>query len=85
MNITHVNGTYSKELKANIDEIAQMVIDSTTSVSTMKRRIRSIISPAFINKNAKPRFLSYLNNCGSKAEILRLCQNTIRKAENYYR
>lgn len=83
MNLTYVNGTYAKELKEHISEISQMVYSDSFTVECMKSRVRAIIKPAFINKNAKPRFYSYLRDCGSKAEVLRLCNNTIRKAENY--
>jgi exonuclease I len=85
MDITTVNGAYTKELKENIDEIAEMVTDPTVSAANMKSRVRAIIEPATIDKTAKPRFLGYLSKCRTKAEILKLCQNAIRKAEHYYR
>lgn len=84
MNITYVNGTYSKELKEHLEEIRSMVANTSISLTAMKKRILTIIEPAFIVKTAKPRFCGYLRNCGSKTEILDLCNNTIKKATYYY-
>lgn len=84
MDLTYVNSTYTKELKANIEEITEMVYDHSITLALMKKNIRAIMSPAFIYKNAKPRFYGYLSKCRSKAEVLRLCNNAINKAEHYY-
>ena len=83
MNLTKVNGTYSKELYENMEEIKDIVSDKSYSVASMKSCILGIIEPAWINKAAKKRFISYLNNCGSKYEIYRLCNNTVQKAMKY--
>ena len=80
MNLTKVNGTYSKELYENMEEIKDIVSDRSYSTASMKSCILDIIEPAWINKIAKKRFIGYLNNCGSKNEIYRLCYNTVQKA-----
>ena len=80
MNLTKVSGTYSKELYENMDEIKEIVSDKSYSFASMKNCILEIIEPAWIDKVAKKRFIGYLNNCKSKAEIYRLCSNTVRKA-----
>ena len=83
MNLTKVNGTYSKELYENMDEIKELVSDKSYSFASMKNCILEIIEPAWINKVAKKRFIGYLNNCTSKYEIYRLCSNTVQKAMKY--
>ena len=84
MDLTNINGTYAKELKEHLTKISQMVTNSELSVAGMKKRVRDIIRPAFIHKNAKPRFYNYLSACRSKPEIMRLCNNTVNKAKFYY-
>ena len=76
INLTKVDGCYTKELNKHLDEINEMMF-SSISVEGMKKEIRNIIAPAFYNKNAKPRFLSKLKRCNSKADVLQLCTNAV--------
>ena len=83
MNITKVNGSYSKELLDNINQIKIACADNQYSLSGMKSLILDIIEPAFIGTVAKQRFINYLSTCRSKKEVYSLCWNTIQKAMKY--
>lgn len=83
MNITKVNGSYSKELFNNIDLITAAKYDSSVSLSSMKQTVLAIIEPAFIGTVAKQRFIGYVHNCQSKNAVYKLCWNTIHKAMSY--
>lgn len=83
MNITKVNGSYSKELFENINQIKSACYDRNYSLSSMKGLILDIIEPAFIGTVAKQRFMGYLSDCRSKNEVYKLCWNTIQKAMKY--
>jgi hypothetical protein len=80
MNLTKVNGTYSKELLENINEIRKVSFDKNTSLEYMRNYILEVIEPAYIDATAKKRFIEYLENCDSKKSIYWLCYNTIQKA-----
>ena len=83
MNLTRVNGTYSKELFENMNEIRKISFDSSASTRDMKEFVLQVIEPAWIDATAKKRFKSYLHDCSSKKEIYWLCANTINKAKGY--
>jgi hypothetical protein len=83
MNITKVNGSYSKELLENIDLITAAKYNSSVSLSSMKQTVLAIIEPAFIGTVAKQRFIGYVHNCQSKNAVYKLCWNTIHKAMSY--
>ena len=83
MNITKVNGSYSKELYENRDLIEQIYKDPSLSVAYMKAVILDIIKPAWITAKAKLRFKNSLAECHSKYAVYKLCNNTINKAINY--
>ena len=85
MNLTKVNGTYSKELAVNMTEIRKSSFDSSVSTEDMRALILDIISPAWIEAIAKKRFIGYLNNCASKKDMYWLCYNTVQKAAKYQR
>lgn len=77
MNLTKINGCYSKELRENCYNIKLLVKDRNTSVETMKQWINNIIEPAFIEAKAKARFRTNLSNCQTKEEIDQLCQDVV--------
>lgn len=83
MNITKVNGSYSKELFDHMNEIRACSFSEYTSTENMRDLVLEIIEPAWIGTVARTRFISYLNNCQSKKEIYWLCYNTVQKAMKY--
>lgn len=83
MNLTKVNGTYSKELSEHFNEITKISFNSRQSVEDMREFVHAVIAPAYIEAEAKNRFMDYLDNCASKKEIYWLCYNTIQKAMKY--
>ena len=85
MNLTRVNGTYSKELYRHMHDIRKCSFNEYTSVESMKELVLEIIEPAYIDAEAKKRFISYLESCETKKSIYWLCHNTIQKAMKYNR
>ena len=73
MNLTKINGCYSKELRKNCNNIKLLLKDKLTSVETMKDFVNKIIEPAFIEAKAKARFKENLNACETKEEVDNLC------------
>ena len=73
INLTKINGCYSKELRENCNNIKLLLKDKLTSVETMKDFVNKIIEPAFIEAKAKARFKENLNACETKEEIDNLC------------
>ena len=69
INLTKINGCYSKELRENCNNIKLLLKDKLTSVETMKDFVNKIIEPAFIEAKAKARFKENLNACETKEEI----------------
>ena len=83
MNLTKINGTYSKELSEHFNEIRKISFDSRQTVEDMREYVYAVIEPATIEAEAKTRFMDYLDACTSKKEIYWLCYNTIQKAMKY--
>lgn len=83
MNLTKVNGCYSKELYENMKRIKAITDNKALTVGYLKGCVLSIISYARFNAVAKPRFVKYLEGCKTKKEVYKLCQNTIQKAMKY--
>ena len=77
MDLTKVNGCYSKELRANCDLIKMYIKEPTCSVQDMITMVKKLIEPAFINAEAKARFTSNLEACSSKTEIEKLCHEAV--------
>lgn len=73
MNLTKINGCYSKELRENCNNIKLLLKDKLASVETMKDFVNKIIEPAFIEAKAKARFKENLNACETKEEVDNLC------------
>jgi hypothetical protein len=83
MNLTRVNGTYARELLKHKDEIRKCSFNEYTSVASMRELVLEIIEPAYIDAEAKKRFISYLKSCETKKSIYWLCHNAIQKAMKY--
>ena len=77
MDLTRVFGTYSRELRINCRKIKEMLADINVSVSQMINGVEEIIEPAFIEFDAKPRFIRNLRNCKTKEEVDKLCRAAV--------
>lgn len=80
MNLTKVDGTYSKELYEHMNDIRRFSFSEYTSTENLRDYVLEIIEPAWINAAAKKRFIEYLEDCESKKSIYWLCHNTVQKA-----
>jgi len=83
INLTKVNGCYTKMLIENIETIYKYANDDYTTKDELESWILELIKPAFFNKDAKPRFIHHLRNCRTKKAILQLCLNAIANAVEY--
>ena len=77
MNLTKVNGCYSKELRENCNNIKLMLNEPSVSTEEMIRIIKCMIEPAFINAQAKKRFIKNLEACRTKEAVDDLCRNVV--------
>lgn len=77
MNLTKINGCYSKELRENCYNLKLLVKDKSTDTKTMINYVESIIEPAYINADAKKRFISNLRDCKTKEEVNELCGQVV--------
>ncbi len=84
MNLTYVEGTYSRELFINMNEITRISFDNSYSFYYMKEFILDVVEPAHIEAEAKRRFVEeYVEDCTTKKQLYWLCRNTIQKAMKY--
>jgi hypothetical protein len=83
INLTKVDGCYTKPLTENIDTIYQYASDSFTTCSELIGWILELIEPARFNYQAKPRFIHNLRNCKTKQAVLKLCCSAIANAIEY--
>ena len=77
INLTKVNGCYSKELREACNNIKILLKDPLTDTETMRDFISKVIEPAFIEAEAKQRFRTNLASCKSKQEIDQLCTDVV--------
>lgn len=84
MNLTKVNGCYSKELREACNIIKLMLKDASTTVDQMIEVIKAIIEPAYINAEAKKRFIRNLEACETKEAVDKLCHDAVMNGM-YYR
>lgn len=77
MNLTKVNGCYSKELRENCNNIKLLLNEPTVSLTEMKRMIKVMIAPAFIEADAKKRFTENLESCQTKEAVDKLCHDAV--------
>lgn len=83
MNLTKVNGTYSKELNEHLNDIRKASFNKYVSEEDLKNYILEVIEPAYIDAVAKKRFIEYLESCETKKSMYWLCYNTVQKAMKY--
>ena len=84
INLTTVDGCYSKELFENQNTIKQMFMDPTVLAYSMRKTVLEIISNAFIEAEAKRRFTTNLKQCRTKAAIYALCSKAITHGMYYH-
>ena len=77
MDLTKVNGCYSKELRDNCYTIKLMLHEPSVSTAEMIRVVKAIIEPAFIVAAAKKRFIDNLEACSTKEAVDTLCHDAI--------
>ncbi len=77
IDLTKVNGCYSKELREACNNIKILLKDPLTDTETMRDFVSKIIEPAFIEADAKQRFRTNLADCKSKQEIDQLCSDAV--------
>ena len=83
MNLTKVKGCYSKELRDSCYIIKMMVKEDSISVEEMIRVVKGIIEPAFIEAEAKKRFITNLEACNTKEEV-DLLINVLKNSKNIW-
>lgn len=76
-NLTKVNGCYSKELREATPTIKFCLKEKTITVQDMIKAVDAIIEPAFIDANAKKRFINNLHKCETKEEVDKLCYDAV--------
>lgn len=84
INLTKVDGCYSKELRESTYIIKMMVKESSISVQEMIRIVHGIIEPASINAEAKKRFISNLYKCTTKTAVDKLCYDAVIHGMYYH-
>ena len=84
INLTKISGCYSKELRESTYIIKMMVKESGISLQEMIRVVDGIIEPAYINAEAKKRFLKNLWSCKSKTEVDKLCYDAVVHGMYYH-
>ena len=77
MDLTRVNGCYSKELRESCYLIKLMLKEASVSVEEMIRTVKGLIEPAYINADAKKRFITNLEACKTKEEVDKLCHDAV--------
>ena len=77
MDLTKVNGCYSKELRESCYVIKLMLREASISVDEMIRTVKAIISTAYIEAEAKKRFTEKLEACETKEAVDKLCYEAV--------
>ena len=77
MDLTKVNGCYSKELRESCYVIKLMLKEARISVADMIRTVKAIIDAAYINAEAKKRFIENLEACETKEAVDKLCHDAV--------
>jgi hypothetical protein len=54
-----------------------MLNEESVSLDEMIRVVKAIIEPAFINAEAKRRFINNLEDCSTKEEVDELCHTAV--------
>lgn len=77
MNLTKINGCYSKELREATSSIKLCLKESSIKLEDMINYVEAVIEPASIEAKAKQRFRTNLHNCKTKQEVDALCYNAV--------
>ena len=77
INLTRVDGCYSKELREFCPAIKCAANEPSVTTDQMRDLVLGIIEPAFINATAKKRFIEQLSNCETKSAIDKLCSDAV--------
>ena len=77
MDLTRMNGCYSKELRENCYIIKLMLKEASVSVDEMVTTIKALIEPAYINAEAKRRFIKNIEKCKTKEAVDQLCHDAV--------
>lgn len=77
MDLTKVNGCYSKELREMTYTIKLMLKEPSITAEEMKRTVHGIVELASINAEAKKRFIRNLLDCSTKEAIDKLCYSAV--------
>lgn len=84
INLTRVDGCYSKELREMCSAIKLAAKEPSISTSDMRDMIICIIEPAYINAAAKKRFVENICKCETKADMERLCHEAVIHGMYYH-
>lgn len=84
INLTKVDGCYSKELRENTPAILLMLKEPSISVDEMQRVVHGIVEFATINATAKKRFINNLMKCATKEAIHKLCKDAVIHGMYYH-
>lgn len=77
MNLTKVQGCYSKELREATPTIKLCLKEKSVSLQDMINVVDAIIEPAHINAEAKKRFITNLHKCETKEQVDKLCYEAV--------
>lgn len=83
MNLTKVQGCYSKELREATPTIKLCVKEKSVSLQDMINVVDAIIEPAHINAEAKKRFITNLHKCETKEQVDKLCYDAVTHGMYY--
>jgi hypothetical protein len=84
INLTRVEGCYSKELREAAPTIAYMLKEKRVSFEEMQQTVLGIVEQATINAGAKKRFIENLMSCVDKYEIDKLCYDAVKHGMYYH-
>ena len=81
--LTKVNGCYSKELREACYIIKLMLNEATVTTDEMINVVKAVIEPAYINADAKKRFIKNLEACKTKEAVDKLCYAAVKNGMCY--
>lgn len=84
INLTKIDGCYSKELREMTPAIKLMLKEKSISLEEMRLTVHNIVERASINANAKKRFVANLFKCDSKEAIDKLCYEAVIHGMYYH-
>lgn len=84
MDLTKIDGCYSKELSKKAHIINRMCQMPSVSLEELQLTVHKIVGRATITAKAKARFIQKLDNCSSKDQVKNLCDLAVIHGK-YYR